>query len=144
MADVKAAGFSQVLFRFFPQGAISPPDPNYDYSLVNEHFNLIQAVRPALVKSGVPYLIDLSVEAAPRDSELPLVSNPWKYPDKPNWSMGVRALWQNYFKTYGSADTICVRAYGICATCSKEITRVPMRWISMDLPSTATLRRTRP
>jgi hypothetical protein len=106
MADVKAAGFSQVLFRFFPQGAISPPDPNYNYALVSEHWNLIQAVRPALVNSGVPYLIDLSVEAAPRDSQLPLVSNPWKYPAKPNWSMGVRALWQNYFKAYGSADTI--------------------------------------
>src|SRR5215469_15134590 len=27
LADVKNAGFQQVLFRFFPTGAISPPDP---------------------------------------------------------------------------------------------------------------------
>jgi len=104
--DVAAAGFRGVLFRFFPAGAISPPTPGYDVSLVNEHFGLIQAVRASLVASGLNYLIDLSVEAAPRDSDFPYISDPWKYPANTDWSHGVRALWQLYYAAYGSADTI--------------------------------------
>lgn len=106
LADVKAAGFRQVLFRFFPVGTISPPDPNYDPSLVNEHFGVIRALRGSLAASGLNYLIDLSVEAAPRDSDLPLIPDPWKYPDDTDWSHGVRALWQLYYAAYGNADTI--------------------------------------
>ncbi|MDR2012984.1 MAG: hypothetical protein LBQ20_08075 [Rhodanobacter sp.] len=106
LADVKAAGFRQILFRFFPIAAINPSDPNYDPSLVSEHFRLIAAIRPSLVDSGLNYLIDLSIESAPRDSNLPIISNPWKYPAHTQWSQGVRALWQSYFAAYGSADTI--------------------------------------
>jgi hypothetical protein len=106
LADVKAAGFGQVLFRFFPVGAIDPSDPSYDPTLVSEHFQLITAIRPSLVDSGLSYLLDLSVEGAPRDSDLPLIPDPWKYPANSNWSHGVRALWQAYFAAYGSADTI--------------------------------------
>jgi hypothetical protein len=106
LADVKAAGFQVVLFRFFPVGTIYPPNSNFDPSLVGEYWNFIQAIRPALVNSRLAYLIDLGVEAEPRDSELPLIPDPWKYPDNTNWSHAVRSLWQNYYAAYGSADTI--------------------------------------
>ena len=106
LADVKNAGFQQVLFRFFPVGAISPPDPSYDPSLVNEHFGVVRAMRASLAASGLSYLIDLSVEAAPRDSNLPVIPDPWKYPDDDDWSHGVRALWQLYYAAYGNADTV--------------------------------------
>lgn len=106
LADVKAAGFRAVLFRFFPIGSIYPPSSNFDPSLVGEYWNLIQAIRPALVNSQLGYLIDLGVEAAPRDSNLPLVSDPWKYPRNSDWSRAVRALWQNYYAAYGNADTV--------------------------------------
>lgn len=106
LADVKAAGFRTVLFRFFPIGSIYPPSSNFDPSLVGEYWNLIQAIRPALVNSQLAYLIDLGVEAAPRDSDLPFVSSPWKYPRNTDWSRAVRTLWQNYYAAYGSADTV--------------------------------------
>lgn len=105
LADVKAAGFDEVLFRFFPTGTINPSQPNFDKSLVDEYWNLVVAVRPALVESGLPYRIDLMVEGAPRDSNPPLPS-PWKYPDDTSWSQAVRNLWQRYFAAYGRADTV--------------------------------------
>jgi hypothetical protein len=95
LADVRVAGFRQVLFRFFPVGAINPSDPNYDTSLVGEHFNLIDAIHPSLAGARLSYLIDLSIESAPRDSNLPLIPNPWKYPANTDWSRGVRSLWQS-------------------------------------------------
>ena len=106
LGDVQAAGFRSVLFRFFPVGVIYPPNSNFDPSLVGEYWNFIQAIRPSLASSKLAYLIDLGVEAAPRDSELPLVPNPWKYPNNTNWSRAVRSLWQSYYAAYGSADTI--------------------------------------
>jgi hypothetical protein len=106
LADVKAAGFHQVLFRFFPLDTIYPPNSNFDSSLVGEYWNFIQAIRPAVANSQVAYLIDLGVEAAPRDSDLPLIPNPWKYPNNTDWSRAVRTLWQNYYAAYGAADTV--------------------------------------
>ncbi|MFT3792825.1 MAG: hypothetical protein QM741_17540 [Rudaea sp.] len=106
MTDVKAAGFREVLFRFFPVGTIYPPNSDFDPSLVGEYWNFIQAIRPAVANAQLSYLIDLGVEAAPRDSELPIISNPWKYPNNSSWSHAVRQLWQNYYAAYGSADTI--------------------------------------
>ncbi|WP_347260206.1 hypothetical protein [Rudaea sp.] len=106
LADVKAAGYHQVLFRLFPVGTINPPNPDFDPSQVNEYWNFIQAIRPALVDAQLPYLIDLGVEALPRDSDLPFIPDPWKYPRNANWSRAVRTLWQNYYAAFGNADTI--------------------------------------
>ncbi len=105
LVDVKAAGFAEVLFRFFPVGAINPSDPGYDTSLVDEYWNLVVALRPALVNAGIAYRIDLMVEGAPRDSNPPL-PDPWKYPANSKWSGAVRDLWQRYYGAWGSADTI--------------------------------------
>jgi len=106
LADVKDAGFHQVLFRFFPVGVIYPPNDNFDPSLVGEYWNFIQAIRPAVAGAGLAYLIDLGVEELPRDSDLPIIPDPWKYPRNTDWSRAVRALWQNYYAAFGSADTI--------------------------------------
>jgi hypothetical protein len=106
LADVRAAGYRQVLFRFFPVGTIYPPNANFDSSLVGEYWNFIQAIRPALVDSDLTYLIDLGVEAAPRDSDLPFIPDPWKYPNNTTWSRAVRSLWQSYYAAFGSADTV--------------------------------------
>jgi hypothetical protein len=106
LADVKLAGFHGVLFRFFSVAAISPPDPNFDSSLIGEYWEFVQAMRPAIAGAGIPYLIDLGVEALPRDSDLPIIPDPWKYPRNTDWSRAVRTLWQNYYAAFGSADTI--------------------------------------
>ncbi|HEX7917731.1 hypothetical protein [Rudaea sp.] len=106
LADVRDAGFHQVLFRFFPVGVIYPPNDNFDPSLVGEYWNFIQAIRPAVTGAGLAYLIDLGVEMLPRDSDLPFIPDPWKYPNNTDWSHAVRTLWQNYYAAYGSTDTI--------------------------------------
>ena len=116
LADVKAAGFVEVLFRFFPIGNINPSQPEFPghstdpasayVQRVDEYWQLIEHLRPALASAGLPYRIDLMVEGAPRDSDLPFIQDPWKYPSNDTWSRTVRALWQRYVSAYGTADTI--------------------------------------
>lgn len=107
LADAKAAGFKEILFRFFPVGSISPSHGGYVYgsAIVAEYWNLVTKVRPVLVAAGLSYRIDLMVEGAPRDSGTPL-PEPWKYPANTHWSYAVRDLWQRYFAAYGREDTV--------------------------------------
>lgn len=114
LADVKAANFQTVLFRFFPTNNINPSQPEFPQSgsafnaRVDEYWNLIQALRPVLAASGVQYRIDLMVEGAPRDSN-PVIhpeSERYKYPANSTWSQAVRTLWQRYYAAYGRADTV--------------------------------------
>lgn len=109
LADVRDAGFHEVLFRFFPIGPINPSDAGHQTALIDEYWNLIQQVRPAVAAAGMPYRIDLGVELAPRDANPAWVfpvSDRYKYPASDNWSRGVRTLWQRYFAANGRDDTI--------------------------------------
>jgi hypothetical protein len=105
LADIKAAGFEEILFRFFPVGEINPSDPAFRPPLTGEYWNLIAAVHPALEESGLPFRVDLMVEGAPRDSDPPL-PEPWKYPANADWSRAVRDLWQHYVAEYGREHTV--------------------------------------
>ncbi len=109
LADVKAAGYSEVLFRFFPTSNINPSQSNFDPNLVDEYWNLIAQVRPVVAAAGISYRLDLGVELAPRDSNSPFifpVSERYKYPENPEWSRAVRTLWQRYVLAYGINDTV--------------------------------------
>ncbi|MEO7916881.1 MAG: hypothetical protein ABIR16_04495, partial [Dokdonella sp.] len=109
LADVKAAGFSEVLFRFFPTDLINPSQPNFQPDLVDEYWNLITQVRPVVIAAGIPYRLDLGVELAPRDSNNPLifpVSERYKDAENNQWSRAVRALWQRYYAEYDRFDTV--------------------------------------
>lgn len=114
LADVKAAGFSGVLFRFFPTNNMNPSQPEFPQSgaafnaHVDEYWNLVQALRPALAASGVQYRIDLMVEGAPRDRNPTLVpeGDRYKYPANETWSRAVRTLWQRYVAAHGRSDTV--------------------------------------
>lgn len=108
LADVKAAGFSEVLFRFFPTSNINPSQSNFDPGLVDEYWNLITQVRPAVATAGIPYRLDLGVELAPRDSNSPIypTSERYKYPQNKEWSRAVRTLWQRYYAAYDRFDTV--------------------------------------
>ena len=109
LADVKAAGYFEVLFRFFPTSTINPSQPNFDSGLVDEYWNLITQVRPVVAAAGISYRLDLGVELAPRDSNPQFifpVSDRFKYPENPDWSRAVRTLWQRYFAEYGRDDTV--------------------------------------
>ncbi len=115
LADVKAIGYEEVLFRFFPTNNINPSMPEFPHRnsaeygpRVDEYWNLIEALRPALVASGLAYRIDLMVEGAPRDSNSVTVPerDRYKYPANTGWSRAVRTLWQRYFAAHGSEDTV--------------------------------------
>ncbi len=115
LADVKAIGYQEVLFRFFATNNINPSQPEFprrgsiEFDLrVNEYWRLIQALRPVLVDSGIAYRIDLMVEGAPRDSNSVLIpeSSRYKYPSNETWSRAVRSLWQRYAAAWGVADTV--------------------------------------
>ncbi|MCX7555682.1 hypothetical protein OS187_02395 [Xanthomonadaceae bacterium JHOS43] len=115
LADVKAANFNGVLFRLFATNNINPSQPEFPaygttnfWPRVDEYWNLIEALRPALAASGVPYRIDLMVEGAPRDSNPVWIpeSERYKYPANDTWSRAVRALWQRYVAAYGRGDTV--------------------------------------
>ena len=114
LADVKAAGFDGVLFRFFPTNNMNPSQPEFPQSgstfnaHVDEYWRLVQTLRPVLANSDLEYLVDLMVEGAPRDKNpvwLP-ESDRYKYPANEAWSGAVRTLWQRYFAAYGSGDTV--------------------------------------
>ena len=115
LSDVKNAGYHEVLFRFFATNNINPSQPEFprhDDSTfgprVDEYWNFVQALRPALASSGLAYRIDLMVEGAPSDSNNTLypVSERYKYPTNQTWSRAVRTLWQRYFAAYGAGDTV--------------------------------------
>ncbi len=115
LADVKAAGFQSVLFRFFPTNNINPSQPEFpntgsaDHgSRVDEYWRLVQALRPVLADSGISYRIDLMVEGAPRDSNLTIYpeNQRYKYPANTTWSRAVRTLWQRYVAAWGRGDTV--------------------------------------
>lgn len=106
LADTWEAGFEEILFRFFPVGAINPSSPGFQPQLLDEYWDLIVAVRPLLVAADIDYRIDLMIEGAPRDRNPPLLPDPWKYPANKEWSAAVRTLWQRYHAAWGSADSV--------------------------------------
>lgn len=115
LADVKAIGYEEVLFRFFPTNNINPSQPEFPHRdnsaywpRVDEYWNLIQTLRPVLAASGLAYRTDLMVEGAPRDSNNVLIPerDRHKYPANTGWSRAVRSLWQRYVAAYGSLDTV--------------------------------------
>ena len=116
LADVRAAGYREVLFRFFPTDNINPSQPVFpdygsaDYAArVDEYWSLIRQVRPVLVASRLAYRIDLGVELAARDANPVWIpeSDRYKYPANETWSRTVRTLWQRYVAEYGNGgDTV--------------------------------------
>lgn len=115
LADAKAIGYHEVLFRFFPTNNINPSQPEFPHRdsasywpRVDEYWNLVEVLRPVLAASGLAYRIDLMVEGAPRDSNNTLYpeSERYKHPANAEWSRAVRALWQRYVAAFGKSDTV--------------------------------------
>lgn len=94
LKDVRAAGFDAVEIAFFPKDANDPAEwKEFDRGLYEENLAVIRQVRAEVVRSGVPYVLDLLNEGAPADGEDILL----RY-DK--------ALWQDYRRTFGTSDTV--------------------------------------
>jgi hypothetical protein len=96
LAAVRSAGFEQVEIAFFPKDANDPMEwTSVDESLYAENLSVVRRVRELVLRSGLPYVIDLVNEGAP--------------PAGPEYRALLeydRRLWADYTREYGDADTV--------------------------------------
>ncbi|MFB9068806.1 hypothetical protein [Pseudofulvimonas gallinarii] len=100
LRDVYRAGFSELLFRYFPQGDNTPVWwTTFDESLFQENWQLIRSIEPILQASGLSYRTDLGVEGMPRAWFVEALGQYYiddNRPDNPAWSEYARRIWRNY------------------------------------------------
>lgn len=94
LQDVKATGFEAVEIAFFPMDANDPREwQAFDRGLYQENLAVIRQVRAEVVRSGIPYVLDLLNEGAPADDEDVLLQYD-------------RTLWRDYRREFGTSDTV--------------------------------------
>jgi hypothetical protein len=98
LAEIKSIGYAGVDFSFGAQGPNSPWQgrgewPQWREDMYEEHWHLIQNLRPIFVASGLPYHIDLLGEAIPTATQ-------------PMYLRYTRRMWAQYTQTYGKNDTV--------------------------------------
>lgn len=106
LKDIRYAGFTELLFRYFPQGRNDVRNGlPFDDSLLDENYSLIASIEPLLQASGVDYRTDIFVEGMPRARILAGVILPGE-PNNNEWSSYARSLWQRYYRQFGAANTV--------------------------------------
>ena len=110
LADIRAAGFRQLLFRFHPQG---PNDAarwsRFDEDLFEENWNLVVNVLPIVEASGLDWRVDLMVEGMPRARYTRIFGQLLLAPTEPAnepWSRYANRLWQNYVSLFDPARSV--------------------------------------
>jgi len=94
LADIKAAGFQEILVGFHPISRSSPHTwVNYDPAIAQENWNLIQNLRPIIRGANIDYKIDLWNEGAASSTQ----SFARQYTGE---------LWSLYNAAYGKSDTV--------------------------------------
>jgi hypothetical protein len=100
LAEIKAIGYRGLDFAFGPQLQNSPWQPQlggewpqWREDMYQEHWHLIENLRPIFVASGLPYHIDLLGEAIPTATQ-------------PMYMRYTRRMWAEYTRTYGKSDTV--------------------------------------
>ena len=110
LGDIRDAGFAELLFRYFPQGANTPIWwSSFDESLFEENWQLIRSVEPLLQASGIAYRTDLMVEGMPRARYWSALGQYYiddESPDNSAWSEYARRLWRNYVAQFGHERSI--------------------------------------
>lgn len=110
LADIRDAGFSGLLFRWFPQGDNTPFWwDTFHEDLFEENWQLIRSVEPLLQASGLDWRTDLLVEGMPRAKYWTAFGQYYiddDLPDKPAWSEYARRLWRNYVAEFGTDHTV--------------------------------------
>jgi hypothetical protein len=101
LADIKTAGFAEIMVGFFPTSAFNDPIQwsAWREDGFQENWNLIFTLRPLIVNAGILYRIDLMNEGAPTSGQTRLQEY-------------VRRLWGNYNYVFGKADTVGVSIIG--------------------------------
>lgn len=110
LADIRDAGFVELLFRYFPQGPNSPTYwTEFSEDLYQENWNLIFNLEPLLQQSGLDYRTDLAVEGMPRARIIDIPGAPVVRPNEPAnaaHSAYARRLWREYVSVYGHERSI--------------------------------------
>jgi hypothetical protein len=110
LADVRDAGFREVLFRFFIQGQNDPRFwSSWREDLFEENWNLIVNLMPILEDSGIEYRVDLMVEGLPRARTLSVFGEDFVIRDEPansHWTRYANRMWQNYVSQFGPERSV--------------------------------------
>lgn len=106
LADIRAAAFAELVFRYHPQGRNDVRNEDgWDDSLRDENWSLIASVEPLLQRSGVPWVTDLFAEGMPRARTIGsiILDNVPQFED---WSDYARFVWRAYTDAFGTANTL--------------------------------------
>lgn len=107
LADIKAAGFHEILVGFFPISQSSPKNwyrefgsgntsvktPFYNSSVMQENWNLIKNIRPIIISADIDYKIDLRNEGAAASTQ-------------PIDRQYASDIWSLYNSSFGKNDTV--------------------------------------
>lgn len=104
LADIRAAGFAQLLVRYHPQGGNDVAQwTQYDESIFEENWNLIANLMPIIEGGGLDYRVDLMTEGMPRARFVNVFGQVVFFPTDPDnepWSRYANRLWQNYVSRF--------------------------------------------
>jgi hypothetical protein len=134
LADIRAAGFFSVVFRYHPQGANNPREWTafgaVEQDLLEENWSLIRALEPLLQQSGLNRATDQLVEGMPRARIIELPGDDYIDADTPareGWSRYAREIWRRYSTEFGVSRTV-----GFSFLSDTDDTRIDARVEHMD------------
>lgn len=113
LADIRAAGYFSVVFRYHPQGANNPREWTAfgpaEQDLLEENWSLIRNLEPLLQQSGLNWATDLLVEGMPRARIVELPGDDFidaNTPAREGWSRYAREIWRRYSGEFGVNKTV--------------------------------------
>jgi hypothetical protein len=110
LADIRAAGFLQLLVRYHPQGGNDVAQwTQFDESIFQENWNLIANLMPVIENSGLDYRVDLMTEGMPRSRFVNVFGQVLFFPTEPDnepWSRYANRMWQNYVSRFDPARSV--------------------------------------
>ncbi|WP_091238722.1 hypothetical protein [Aquimonas voraii] len=116
LADIRAAGFSQLLVRYHPQGGNTVTQwTRFEEELFQENWNLIVNLMPILDDSGLDYRVDLLTEGLPRARFVNVLGQALFFPDLPDnelWSRYANRLWRNYVSRFDPGRSVGFSSVG--------------------------------
>jgi hypothetical protein len=99
IADIKSAGFVELLIKMNAVGDISPINwTQFSESNYQTFKGVVFSVRNLMATTGIAYRMDLLGEGSP--------SSVNGQPTNPYWSTFVQRLWSDYVASYGKNETV--------------------------------------
>lgn len=127
LRDIRAAAFTEVVFRYHPQGPNDVRNEDrWSDSLRDENWSLIASIEPLLLDSGLRHTTDLFAEGMPRARNVSSVIFD-NVPQFEDWSDYARFVWRAYADAFGTANTL-----GFSFVSDTEARRIDARARHMD------------